>query len=278
MHGSFSAFLERLLADESGIDPARFAWYVDAYNVAAVAYPRVSVPGRVVRDERTGSCVPQQMTVAEYFTALGVADLFDPANPACLRPMQYACTNALGFVGYQIGEQTLIDAGYYRPADVRRRAWFGFCRRYTSHYVGAVPDDAWRNGRTEVLYRIPGSRRSIVATDVNRWDGTFTGKNGVGSLADLKDPVRQERVMRDLLDSSFARMRALFAQRRFDLDAVPYTWSGLLAAAHLRGAGAAVDFATNGTVSVDEFGTSIAGYVERFTGFETPYDAAEPAG
>jgi hypothetical protein len=229
------------------------------YRTPALTYPRVAAPGRAVRDVRTGRCIPQQMSIEQYFTALGVVELFDPNDPGCILPMQYASTNALGFIGFQLGEQALIATGYYRARVVRRRGRWGFPRSCSSHYVGDVPDTAWRNGRREFLYS-----ESILATDVNRWEGVFTGKHGIHTLDDLKQPELQDHVMRDVLAHNDACMRALFAERRFDIAASPYTWPALLAAAHLRGPRATVDYVTRGIVSADEFGTPITDYLTRF--------------
>src|SRR5450755_1652514 len=136
--GTFEEFLAKLLAAESGIDPAKFAAYVREYESPVIWYPCVTAPGRVIRDTVSGSPRFERMSVSNYFKALGVHDLFDPSAPACIRDMQYAATNALGFVGYQFGESALISTGYYRPEVVHQRDGRARKRAYDSYYSGSV--------------------------------------------------------------------------------------------------------------------------------------------
>jgi hypothetical protein len=190
--------------------------------------------------------------------------------------MQYAATNALGFVGYQFGESALISSGYYRPELVRMRDDRGRERWFETYYFGSVADATWRDGRTEVVYRIPGTKKTIVATDVNRWHGTFTGKNGIFHLEDFKVPKHQEIVIRDHLQANRAVLVDILSRRRPGVRSARCTWSGLLAAAHLCGANAAAAFVLNGTSAKDEFKTDIQTYFSTFGDFETPYDSATP--
>ena len=53
---------------------------------------------------------------------------------------------------------------------------------------------------------------------------------------------------------------------------VTLTLSGILAAAHLRGAYGMLNLLQSGTVSADENGTSILQYIEQFGGYDTPTD------
>lgn len=272
-NATFEDFLRKLLAVESGINPANFMTYVRDYELPAVSYPRVCAPGRVVRDRASGSPVVDRMTVATYFETLGVGALFDPTSPACISAMQYAATNALGFVGYQFGESALINLGYYRPEVVRTRDERGQERDCDSYYLGSVPDEIWRDGRTEIIRRMGEADRLVLATDVNRWRGTFTGKNGIFSLDDLKQPELQDRVIRDNLDANQAILANIFGRYRPGARSAHCTWSALLAAAHLCGPYAAATFILNGTSATDEFQTDLRAYVQAFADFETPYDA-----
>jgi hypothetical protein len=269
--GTFGDFLAKLLAFESGIDPAKFDTYVRGYESPIVRYPRVHSPGRVIREAESGGYRFEPMTVAAYFRTLGVSHLFDPASSACIRAMQYASTNVLGFVGYQFGEAALIAGGYYRPEVVEYRGRFGRRREYESYYIGSIQDVTWRGGRTEVLHRLPGAHKSVLATDVNRWRGAFTGKHGIWSLEGFKDPQRQERVMREHLDANHSILRRVLSRNGYDFRLARWTWSGLLAAAHLCGPSAAAAFALSGTIVTDEFKTEIGTYCAAFGGFETPY-------
>jgi hypothetical protein len=177
------------------------------------------------------------------------------------------------FVGYQFGESALISSGYYRPEVVHLRDDRGRRRRYESYYFGSVADATWRGGRTEAVYRLPGTERTILATDVNRWRGTFTGKHGIFTLADFKDPARQELAMRDHLRANHALLARTFSRHRPAVRSLCCTWSGLLAAAHLCGPHAAAAFALTAKSAADGFETRIETYFTEFNGFETPYDA-----
>lgn len=284
---TFDQFLQRLLTHESGIDPARFAWYREFLDLPEVSYQLVTAPGRVVRDDATGRCRTGRMTVRRYFESLGVADRFDPDEPACLRSMQYAAMNPLGFVGYQLGEAILISTGHYRPERVERLV-DGVSQPLERYYSRLPGDATWCGGCREAAFRIPGMMADIVATDVNTWRGEFTGKDGVWSLDDLKSPDRQDTVMRGLLAWNFQQLTSALADRGISLAqaqrerrqalrpdgstvAVAPTLSGLLAAAHLCGVNATVAFLHDGTVSSDEFGTSMLDYLTQFAGYDTPF-------
>lgn len=164
--------------------------------------------------------------------------------------MSYRSTNSLGFVGYQFGEALLIDLGYYDD------------------------DRFYGNG---------------AAT--NTWDGTWTGKNGVGSLESFKTAAAQEvaiqeafgfnlRVIEDGLAASGQSLEDYLGTVRTYVDggeAVPVTLTltGIMAAAHLRGAWGTLSLLQSGAVSTDEFGTSILRYVQQFGGYDSPdVDAA----
>jgi hypothetical protein len=268
--GAFEDFLAKLLAFESGIDPAKFETYVRDYESPIIRYPRVHSPGCVIRDAESGGYRFETMTVANYFRTLGVDHFFDPRSPACIQAMQYASTNVLGFVGFQFGEAALIAGGYYRPEVVGCRSRLGRRREYDSYYIGLMKDATWQGGRSEMLYRLPGTHKTVLATDVNRWRGTFTGKRGISSLEDFKDPQRQKLVMHDHLDTNHGILRRILLRNGYDFRPAR-TWSGLLAAAHLCGPSAAAAFALSGTIAADEFKTEIGAYFTAFGGFETPY-------
>ncbi|WP_428684261.1 Calx-beta domain-containing protein [Reyranella sp.] len=152
--------------------------------------------------------------------------------------MQYTSVNALGFVGYQFGEPLLIDLGYYQ-------------------------------GNTG-----------------NLWTGHFTGKNGVDSFATLKTDI-QEAIILDAfgynltviesgLEAKGTSLDALIGTQRTYVDTngqsvtVTLTLTGILAAAHLRGAWGTLDLLNNGSASADEYGTSILKYIQQFGAYDTP--------
>ena len=159
--------------------------------------------------------------------------------------MAYRSTNTFGFVGFQFGEALLIDLGYY--------------------------DDDFYYGNGAAL---------------NTWDGTWTGKNGANSLEDFMTAEVQQLAIRDAFGHNLEIIQDGLAAAGQNLDDyigttqtytvggtpvdIEITMTGLLAAAHLRGAPAVVSLLLYGTLSSDEFGTSILQYIEQFGGFEAP--------
>ncbi len=159
--------------------------------------------------------------------------------------MQYRSMNSLGFVGYQFGEALLIDLGYYED-DV---------------YYG--------NGAAS-----------------NTWDGTWTAKNGAVSLEAFMTAEVQEPAILDAFGYNLTVIEDGLAQQGKSLadflgtDAqytsggqtvtVELTLTGILAAAHLRGAWGTLDLLKSGAVTSDENGTTILQYVEQFGGFDAP--------
>ncbi len=154
------------------------------------------------------------------------------------RDMQYTSVNSLGFVGYQFGEPLLIDLGYY------------------------------------------------LDNTGNLWTGRFTGKNGVDSFATLKTDI-QEAIILDAfgynlnviesgLEAKGTSLDELIGTQRTYVDTngqsvtVTLTLTGILAAAHLRGAWGTLDLLNNGSASADEYGTSILKYIQQFGAYDTP--------
>ncbi|WP_372572754.1 hypothetical protein [Ruegeria jejuensis] len=159
--------------------------------------------------------------------------------------MSYRSMNSLGFVGYQFGEALLIDLGYYQD------------------------DLFYGNG---------------AAT--NTWDGTWTGKNGVHSLEDFMTGAAQEHAIQEAFGYNLQVIETGLGYQGESLDdyigstrsyvdagqpvTVTLTLSGIMAAAHLRGAWGTLSLLQNGAVSTDEYGTSILRYIEQFGGYTTP--------
>ncbi|MEL6267024.1 MAG: 1,4-beta-glucanase, partial [Pseudomonadota bacterium] len=159
--------------------------------------------------------------------------------------MSYRSMNSLGFVGYQFGEALLIDLGYY--------------------------DD-------DVFYG--------AGAATNTWDGTWTGKNGVTSLDDFMTADAQEVAIQEAFGFNLRIIRDGLAQSGQSLDAligttgsyvqngetveVELTLTGIMAAAHLRGAYGTLALLQGGSVSTDEFGTSILQYIDQFGGYDAP--------
>ena len=78
---------------------------------------------------------------------------------------------------------------------------------YDKFYI-FVDDSNWIGCKTEALVEIVGSGgNKVIGTSLNNWQGTFTGKNGVNSFADLRVPAKQELVIRDAMRFNYNVMR-----------------------------------------------------------------------
>ncbi|CAD0186985.1 hypothetical protein RUESEDTHA_03896 [Ruegeria sp. THAF57] len=159
--------------------------------------------------------------------------------------MSYRSMNSLGFVGYQFGEALLIDLGYY------------------------TDDVYYGNGAAS-----------------NTWDGTWTGKNGVNSLADFTTAEAQERAIQEAFGynlqvietglgyqgeslSDYLGTTRTYIENGQEISVI-LTLTGIMAAAHLRGAWGTLSLLQGGNVSTDEYGTSILRYVSQFGGYDAP--------
>lgn len=146
---------------------------------------------------------------------------------------KYNVVNKFGFLGkYQMGIPAMIDAGYY--------------------------------------VKNPGS--DIYSNNWN--DGHFTGKDGVYSKNDfLNKPAAQENAQRHYKQAQWSQLKAVGADKYIGktINGVKITPSGLLGAAHLKGATYMGNYLkNNGKVSnrKDGFGTSVEEYLERFKGYD----------
>ncbi len=146
---------------------------------------------------------------------------------------RYNIVNCYGYAGkYQMGEAALIDAGYYKKGG-----------------KGAV-----------TIYN-------------NDWKGVFTGKDGVNSLSDfLNSPQAQENAQIIFMKRQWRYLKAVGADKYVGKIIKGYTItpSGLLAAAHLKGAGSVSKYLkSNGSVvEKDAFGTSAESYMKKFAGYD----------
>lgn len=285
MSKGYQDFLNELLAIESGIRPDLHNWYVENWDKPVLRYPKVTKPGRAVRDTFSGRVIHTPTTVCEYFERLGVVSLFDPSDRVCLKEMQYRSTNALGFVGYQIGEKILATQGYYVPVEVMTPI-DGRLHRLPRYYAAALADRHWMAGRTTAII-LGDTGEHVISTDVNEWGGHFTGKAGLHSLNDLMQPYHQDRLMDELLRASCRELRAdwhdapafpetseqiRFSHQKASSAGHSYTLSGLLAAAHLCGTKGVFHFLSTGIGQQDEFGTSMLHYLDYFSGYTLPFE------
>ena len=276
LSNNYDLFLKKLLAFESSIDPANYALYLENYSKPIIFYPEVVFPGRVIRNSSSGDFNFKLMTYNEYFSAIGVEKYFKLKDSDCIATMQYNSMNALGFIGYQIGESILISTDYYKPKQVNS---FINDRELVvdSYYYGAVPNLVWANACTETLYQLPDTTKIILATDINKWEGTFTGKDGLNSLSDLFRPEIQEKVIRGLMNYNYRYLVNLLNQKGYSLEKIlnssPFTLSGILAGTHLVGSKAVANYLALGTLAQDEFGTSLLKYLTDFSYYAISYSS-----
>ena len=270
--------LTELLAFESGIDVRLHEWYCERFRTPSLEAPVVARAGRCVRHPDTGALMWQKVTVEEYFASLGVLRYFDRSRHESLREMQHRSMNALGFFGYQFGEAALRDLGVYRPPAINVPE---IAEPVEQVYCGAVPLSNWAHGCQETLFWSADESRWILATDVNRWMGSFTGLYGITCFEDCFDEGKQRRIVIDLMCRNASFINERLVRRSVNPTEALRTrnadWSGVLAAAHLRGPTAVVDYLLSGVESADEFGTNIRRYLSRFSDLDiSPLPLAIP--
>ncbi|NJM68318.1 MAG: LysM peptidoglycan-binding domain-containing protein [Acaryochloris sp. RU_4_1] len=126
--------------------------------------------------------------------------------------------------------------------------------------------------------------------DRNNWQGTWKGKQGIGSKAAFQNsPQAQESAIREAFHLNWTRINNTFAAQGKSVNdyldrvmtfndrgvatTVTITLSGLLAGAHLRGSGGVENLLLKGQVDHDENSTSILKYVDEYGGYTvTPAD------
>ena len=285
---TYADFLTAIRTFESSIDPKRALWYAANYNNPTVQpYQKVEYPGRVIRDDK-GNPEVSTTSIKGYFEKIGVDKLYTPGSvdPRMFYKMQYSVINFLGFVGYQFSEQDLWALGYYTNYDQS-----GLPKIYSD-----VPNSTWANGVRSVVMKVDGFGLSRV-TDVNTWTGKFTGKNGIHSFEDFKDPTKQDFIAKDHFKYKYDKIVSALASKGKKIsdyigtklywdkckppispppggrsNEVTVTMSGLLAGAHLRGAAGVAALLIDHENHQDEIGTTILQYVQDFGGYQTPFD------
>lgn len=294
MSDTYEDFIDAVWAYESSIDPARRDYYDDNWNTPVTDYPEVEYPGRVVRDPATGEPVQKKnLTIEEYFTAIGIVELYDSRDPDIpWKRIQAAVTNYLGFIGFQFQESDLQALGYYKYATKEVDGTV-----YPSHYVD-VPVANWKNNVTAFLDKDPKEvdTPTWVTDTVMFEDANFLGKHGITSKSTFEDPDKQIFVIQDHFENKFQGITTGLQARDKHLkdylgtvlnwdglqpkvspppqgrsNEVTITLSGLLAGAHLRGAGGVVALLLDHQNPQDESGTYILQYVQDYANYKTPF-------
>ena len=107
----------------------------------------------------------------------------------------------------------------------------------------------------------------------NDWTGTFTGRDNVYSIEDfLKNPKAQENAQIAFKRRQWLYLKAVGADKFLNkfINGYSITQSGLLAGAHLKGAGGVIEYLkSNGLKNPkDAFGTSVESYMKNFGGYD----------
>ena len=107
----------------------------------------------------------------------------------------------------------------------------------------------------------------------NDWTGKFIGKDGVLSIHDfLNNPYAQEKAQLIYKRKQWNYLKAVGADKYLgkNINGYTITASGLLAGAHLKGAGSVMKYLkSNGQIiEKDGFGTSIESYMKKFLGYD----------
>lgn len=107
----------------------------------------------------------------------------------------------------------------------------------------------------------------------NDWSGEFLGKDRVFSIQDfLNNPSAQENAQIIFKKKQWGYLKALGAHKYLGqiINEYEITASGLLAGAHLKGAGAVISYLKSGgkNNSKDAFGTSVESYIKKFANYD----------
>lgn len=113
----------------------------------------------------------------------------------------------------------------------------------------------------------------------NDWSGEFLGKDGVKSIQDfLNNPKAQENAQIIFKKKQWSYLKAVGAHNYIGLfiNGFVITPSGLLAGAHLKGAGSVIQYlqSRGKNIPKDGFGTSLESYIKQFAN----YDVSEITG
>lgn len=291
---TYDDFIDAVWIKESSIDPTQQSYYDENWgNPVVPSYQKVEYPGRVVRDPATGEPLMEyHLTIEEYFDAIGVGNLYNRFGANDWRKIQSSVINYLGFVGFQFQESDLVDLGYYKYQTKTIDS-----KTYPSHYVD-VPVSHWTHGVTGFLDTDPKevSEPTWVTDTVHFVDEGFTGKNGISSVADFKDPAKHILIIEDHFTNKYNGIVSGLAARGKTLsdylgtyvtwdgltppvtpppggraNKVEITMSGLLAGAHLRGAAGVVELLVDHQNPADENNTYILEYVQDYAGYQTPF-------
>lgn len=107
----------------------------------------------------------------------------------------------------------------------------------------------------------------------NDWSGTFLGKDNINSITDfLNNPKAQENAQIAFKRRQWLYLKAVGADKYLNkyINGYCITRSGLLAGAHLKGAGGVAEYLKSNGIKnpKDGLGTSIESYIKNFAGYD----------
>ncbi|MBE7712442.1 MAG: hypothetical protein E7Z87_01715 [Cyanobacteria bacterium SIG26] len=110
----------------------------------------------------------------------------------------------------------------------------------------------------------------------NKWDGTFTGKNGVYSKEDfLNNPQAQEKAIIDYQRAQWKDLKRRGLEKYLwkEVNGIRITPAAMLAGSHLKGPSNVHKYLkNNGRIAdidrVDGYGTSIDSYMDKFSNYD----------
>ena len=308
--GDMTNFLDALRGFESGLPDTTDAiinGYKSGYNddnARTYSYLKKDnlgndIPGRIDL-ACNGSVVGETHSVKRYFQKLDVDRFYDnnaslEERKRMIRKMQYSSLNAWGFVGYQNGEGTLIDSGFYIPEKVGGLSKYYSARpasEWAATGTGRQSEATCSGVKETITFMWPGGTVQLITPQVNEWKGTFSGKNDIYQFDDMRIPAKQEQIIRALMRSNYIKFRDLMKARGKDWSDIlgtsydyvhlengqqvtkttTITMSGIIAATHLRGALGVILAIFEGTDSGDETGTTAGFYMDMFKGHNTLFD------
>lgn len=173
----------------------------------------------------------------ESSSNLSLSDTVRPNLQA--RNVHNGKTVGYGFIGYfQFGESALYDLGYFKPP-------FEF------------------NGKPSSSFQ--------KSLQVNDWNGTWTGLDGVTSKSIfLKDRTIQIKAFNKWIDTLCNRLNSQNLNEFYGVrvGGVEITESGCIAGAHLKGPKYVLEFVQGLGNSADAFGTQVGEYISLFAHYD----------
>lgn len=275
--GALADLASGILQIKSDLDRRHLPAYQGREPLMTIDFWDVEEPGRLRRSWADGSAVRTAVTPAEHLRQLGLDPTVLVDGEGGFLAAQYASINPWGFMGLGFGEAVLIDLGYYTAQEVLATVDDEQVA-VPSYHAGELPDETWRSGRRSHTYFDESSAQWRVGTDVNCWAGSFTGKDGVQHVRDLREAPAQHAVLRSSMRRNANILDRFLRRHGDDL----WTWhrgglstAALLAASHLTSPYAVIAQLRGREERVGGAGTTLVSRLHALTDIEVrPEDLA----